>query len=165
MEAKTVAIVVAILAAVAGSIVAVGLIPVSASSGGSGGGTTIVCTADLTVSGTYNDYVVSHSISNFAFTAGGIGCHQKTLLDLIPSSQLNLFPTSLTFSVTLTAADGTTHGPYLIKVSIPAGAAAPSFSFAGEAQVSSVPQGQYTAFISCPVACNGQTSFSTSVNI
>jgi hypothetical protein len=161
MERKTIAIAMLITLIGAGSVVGIGSLPVSASNGKQ----QIVCTASLTVSGTYNDYIVSHSISNFALTGGGTGCHARTLLDLFPSSQFNLFPTSLIFSVRLTAPDGTTHGPYLVRVSVPPGSAAPSYSFTEQIQIANVPQGQFAALVSCPVQCNSGSSYSTTIDI
>ena len=85
MEAKTVAVFGVILLLIAGAVVVLGTIPTSAYSGNP---PTIVCTADLTVSGTYTDLIVSHSISNFALTGGGTGCHPQTLLDLVGATAL-----------------------------------------------------------------------------
>jgi hypothetical protein len=165
MEAKTAAIFGIVLAIVIGAVVALGTIPTSAYSGG--GSPTIVCTANLTVSGTYEDLLVSHSISGFALTGGGIGCHPQTLLDLVPSSSFNIFPFGLTFSVTLTALGGTTHGPYKIVVNVPAGGAAPSYPFNVGTQVANVPQGQYSATVTCPVACTSSSGnqYTTTINI
>jgi len=106
-------------------MVALGSIPTSAYSGGQ---PTIVCTLKLSASGNYNDLVVSHYVSDFGLSGGGSSCHTQTLLDMVPSSQFNLFPVGLTFSVVLTSPDGTTHGPYDIQVKIPAGGAAPDLS-------------------------------------
>ena len=161
MESKTVIVFVLLIAISAGVVVAVGSIPVTASNGQR----TIICTANLDVSGTYNDLVISHTVTNFALAGGGTGCHSKTLLDLVPSSQFNLFPVGLSFSVTLTAADGTTHGPYNVIVKIPVGGAAPSFPFSTESSVAGVPQGIYAATVDCPVQCNSGTTYTTTVNI
>ena len=147
---------------VAGAVIAIGSIPTVASNGQQ----TIVCTLKLSASGTYNDLLVSHYVSDFAVTGGGTGCHAQTLLDLVPSSQFNIFPVALTFSVVLTASDGTTHGPYNIVVHVGPGAAAPSYPFSVETSVANVPQGTYTATASCPLACTSSgTTYTTTINV
>ena len=100
MEGKTIAIFLIAALIFGGVLVGPGSIPTSAYSGGQ---QTIVCTLKLSASGNYNDLVVSHYVSDFAVTGGGTSCHTQTLLDLIPASQFNLFPVSLTFSVVLTS--------------------------------------------------------------
>ncbi len=162
MEAKTAAVFGIIAVVLAGALIALGSIPTSAYSGGQ---PMIVCTADLTVSGTYEDLLISHSISGFALTGGGIGCHPQTLLDLIPPSSFNILPFGLTFSVTLTASDGSVHGPYNIVVNVCSGCAAPSYPFNVETQIANVPQGQYTATVQAPVPVgpNGQTTYTTTI--
>ena len=100
MEGKTIAIFLIAALIFGGVMVALGSIPTSAFSGGQ---QTTVCTLKLSASGNYNDLLVAHYVSDFAVTGGGTSCHTQTLLDLVPSSQFNLFPVTLTFSVVLTS--------------------------------------------------------------
>ncbi len=164
MEAKTAAIFGIIAVILAGALIAIGSIPTSAYSGGQ---PTTVCTLKLSASGTYNDLLVEHYVSDFAVTGGGTGCHTQTLLDLVPASQFNLFPVTLTFSVVLTSqSDGSVHGPYDIPVHVGIGAAAPSYPFNVEISVANVPQGTYSAAVQCPVTCVGSsTTYTTTINV
>lgn len=116
----------------------------------------VLCKLNLTVTGTYNDYLLYHSVSGFTFNGGGTGCATQTLLSLIPggssqfvqADQLNLFAINLPFSVVLVnQADGTQHGPYTINANIPAGSAAPSYSFTATTTVANFPEGTFTATI------------------
>ncbi len=162
METKTAAIFGIIAVILAGALIALGTIPTSAYNGGQ---QTTVCTLKLSASGTYNDLLVSHYVSDFALAGGGTGCHIQTLLDLVPSSEFNIFPVGLTFSVVLTSqTDGSVHGPYNILVNIPAGGAAPSYPFNVETVVANVPQGTYAATVTCPVTCVGSsTTYTTTI--
>ncbi|MCL4518898.1 MAG: hypothetical protein M1587_06845 [Thaumarchaeota archaeon] len=163
MESRIVVVGVIVMI-LAGVIIALSSVPSSAFTGGQ---SVTVCTLDLSISGTYTDLIVTHTVSDLALSGGGTGCHAQTLLDLIPGSSLNIFPLGLTFSIVLTAMDGTTHGPYQIQVVIPAGAAAPSYPFNMETSVSNVPEGTYTASVTCPVACTGagSTSYTTTITV
>jgi len=164
MEGKTIAIFLIAALIFGGVMVALGSIPTSAYSGGQ---QTTVCTLKLSASGNYNDLVVAHYVSDFAVTGGGTSCHTQTLLDLVPSSQFNLFPVSLTFSVVLTAPDGTAHGPYDIAVKIPIGGAAPTYPFNVEISIANFVQGAYSATVICPVSCTGSggTTYTTSIAV
>ena len=165
MEGKTIAIFLIAALIFGGVMVALGSIPTSAYSGGQ---QTIVCTLKLSASGNYNDLLVAHYVSDFAVTGGGTSCHAQTLLDLVPSSQFNLFPVSLTFSVVLTSqSDGSTHGPYNIQAKIPIGGAAPTYPFNVEISVANFVQGTYSATVSCPVSCvsGGGTTYTTTINV
>jgi hypothetical protein len=164
MEGKTIAIFLIAALIFGGVIVVLGTIPTSAYSGGQ---PTIVCTLKLSASGNYNDLLVSHYVSDFGVSGGGTGCHDQTALDLIPASQFNLFPVSLTFSVVLTSqADGSTHGPYDIQVKVPIGGAAPTFPFNVEISVANFVQGTYAATVTCPVTCVGSsTTYNTIMNV
>ena len=164
MEGKTIAIFLIAALIFGGVLVALGSIPTSAYSGGQ---QTIVCTLKLSASGNYNDLLVSHYVSDFAVIGGGTSCHTQTLLDLIPSSQFNLFPVSLTFSVVLTSqTDGSTHGPYDIRVNVGIGVAAPTYPFNVEISVSNFVQGTYSATVTCPVTCVGSsTTYTTTINV
>ena len=164
MEGKTIAIFLIAALIFGGVMVALGSIPTSAYSGGQ---PTIVCTLKLSASGNYNDLVVSHYVSDFGLSGGGSSCHTQTLLDMVPSSQFNLFPVGLTFSVVLTSPDGTTHGPYDIQVKIPAGGAAPTYPFNVEISVANFVQGTYSATANCPVSCvsGGGTTYMTTINV
>ncbi|MGI0081381.1 MAG: hypothetical protein ACRECH_17385, partial [Nitrososphaerales archaeon] len=102
----------------AGLLLAFGSIPTNAFTGGK---QVTICNLNMAISGTYNDNGISRSVSGLQFTAASTGCHPQTLLELFPGvNGDNLFPFGLTFSVVLTASDGSAHGPYQIEATIPA---------------------------------------------
>ncbi len=151
------------LVAVAGVVLAVGSIPTSAFNGGQ---TVTICNLNMTVAGVYNDLGISHSISNFEFTAGASSCHTQTLLELLPGpgSGYNFFPFGLTFSIVLTASDDSVHGPYQIQVTVPA--LQISYPFNVGTTVSNFPSGSYDVSVTCPVACtsSGGQIYTTTIN-
>ena len=148
----------------AGLLLAFGSIPTSAFNGGQ---PVTICNLNMTVAGVYNDYLVSHSISNFEFTAGATGCHQQTLLDLFPASASgdNLFPFGLTFSVVLTASDGSVHGPYQIQATIPAGQI--SYPFNVGTTAANFHSGTYSVSVTCPISCtsSGGQIYTTQISV
>ena len=160
MEGKTATIIGVVVLVLAGAIIALGTIPVSAFGGGQ---PTVICNLNLNVAGTYNDILVSKWISNFEFTYGASQCHEQTLLDLIPSS-FNLLPFGLTFSVTLTATDGSVHGPVDIVVNIPA--AQVSYPFSVGNTLANVPKGTYVVTVSAPLPLGqgGTQTYTTTIS-
>ncbi|MDG7001883.1 MAG: hypothetical protein JRN15_22525 [Nitrososphaerota archaeon] len=167
MESKEIAIVGIAVLIIAGVVVALGTIPSSAF----GGQSVTVCNVNIDVEGTYNDVGLGHWTTGFSLSSGTAGCHQKTLLDLIPSSSSapleNIFPTTISMNLVLVSqVDGSTHGPYSIKVNIPA--LETQYNFQQEISVANVPVGSYSAQITSSVpfgSPSGQLSYSTSITV
>lgn len=104
------------------------------------GGQTPKYTCSLSISGTYVDTGISHSISNFQATFGS--CHVQSILALsgIP---YNIFAFSLTFGVTCIDASGINHciGD-TVHANVPA--LQTTYAFSGSTQISNIPSGSYS---------------------
>jgi hypothetical protein len=157
-------IVVLVLFLIGGVLLALFSIPTSAFNGGRN---VVVCNLNLVVSGTYNDNGLAHWITGFAFAAGASGCHNQTLLDTIglPQAQ-NIFPVTISFSVTLTSQqDGSVHGPYQLTYTIPA--LNYQYNFQAKTTVANVPEGTYTASITSSVPLgsgSGPTTYQQTIS-
>jgi len=142
------------------SLLVIGSIPVAAF----GGSDQTVCTLGVKVTGSYNDYLFTHSIGDFNTSYSVSGCHKPTFFDslaYLPTSE-NILPFTLTFGISLTAADGSQHCQCSISVGIPAGQT--SYPFEAQTQIPGVPVGAYTLTISSAYPFdNGQNEYSTTV--
>ena len=162
MASKIVAIGIIVFVAV-GIIFALGTIPASAFKGGS---PVTVCNLSLMTTGVYNDNGIAHWITDFNVAYSASGCHQQTLLDMLPNSpaEMNLFPFTFSFAITLLDSQGISHCDCKIGIDVPALQTA--YSFSGSIKVANVPLGSYTLNIYSPFPFNsaqGSTTYSEQV--
>jgi hypothetical protein len=151
-------------------VITVLLLAAIPSSAVTGGSSQVVCNLQMTVSGNYEDLGVAHWIGNFQFQYSVTGCHTQTILDLFPSPTLNIFPFTLTFTATLTDANGVNHcqsqSGGVCSMSAQIGGLQTSAPFSASTSIANVPVGQYTVLINSPFpinSYNGQTTYSQSI--
>jgi hypothetical protein len=144
-------------------VLALGVIPSSAVSGGS---PVVVCTLRLQASGVYNDNGITHWLSNFAVSYSATGCHTQTLLELVSPPSFNIWPFSFTLTATLVDSQGINHCTCQMGVNIPALNTAYSFSTSTDA--ANVPLGTYTLEVTSPFpfgSAQGSTTWSETIMV